>query len=38
MQILRVVALLVSEIWRHKISLEEGNESSNSAIYAQEYF
>ena len=33
MQNVRLIALLVLEIWRHKFSLKEGNESSDSTIY-----
>ena len=33
MQNLSVVSPLVLDIWRHKIPLEEGNESSDLAIY-----
>ena len=33
MQNLKLIALLVLEIWRHKIPSKEGNDSSISAIY-----
>ena len=34
-QNLRLIALLVLEIWRHKIPSEQGNEPSHLAIYPQ---